>query len=85
MNMLKRLVCGFGCLIILLGLIQAWPARAAALSLSLNSFAIGLSSPVGIVHSGVSGDTRLFVVERAGRIKIVQNDGTVLALSLIHI
>ncbi len=41
--------------------------------LVLESYAIGLSQPVDITHAG---DDRIFVVERAGRIRIVQ-DGDV--------
>jgi glucose/arabinose dehydrogenase len=45
-----------------------------ALELELVQFASGLSQPLSVAHAG---DTRLFVVEKAGRIRIVQPDGTV--------
>jgi glucose/arabinose dehydrogenase len=41
--------------------------------ITLEQFATGFSSPVDIVHAG---DSRLFVVERSGRIKILNSDGT---------
>ncbi|MDC8004987.1 PQQ-dependent sugar dehydrogenase [Aureisphaera galaxeae] len=47
---------------------------AQSINVSLQPFATGLSSPVDIAHAG---DDRLFVVEQGGRIKIVQDDGTV--------
>ncbi|HNV99396.1 MAG TPA: PQQ-dependent sugar dehydrogenase [Chitinophagales bacterium] len=43
--------------------------------IDLQVFATGLNNPVDIAHCG---DDRLFIVERAGRIRIVQADGTVL-------
>jgi uncharacterized repeat protein (TIGR01451 family) len=45
-----------------------------ALELELVQFATGLSQPLSIAHAG---DARLFVVEKAGRIRIVRPDGTV--------
>jgi len=44
------------------------------LELDLVEFASGLSQPLSIAHAG---DERLFVVEKAGRIRIVRPDGTV--------
>jgi glucose/arabinose dehydrogenase len=49
-----------------------------ALTLSLAVVATGLTKPIGVYHDG-AGDTRLFVVEQPGRIKIVRRNGTVLA------
>lgn len=43
-----------------------------AQSISLETFATGLSAPVDIQHAG---DDRLFVVEKAGRIIILDNTG----------
>jgi glucose/arabinose dehydrogenase len=43
------------------------------------SFAKGLNAPTNIIADGVSGDTRLFVTERGGTIRIVNKDGTVSA------
>jgi len=54
----------------------AEPAVPAVLpTLALEPFTIGLTLPVGIVSAG---DTRLFVVEKQGRIRIVQPTGQIL-------
>jgi glucose/arabinose dehydrogenase len=47
---------------------------AHRLELELVPFATGLTQPLSIAHAG---DVRLFVVEKAGRIRIVRSDGTV--------
>ena len=62
------------------------PAAAAsgALNLSLSTFATGLSGPLSIANAD-RGDGRLFIVERAGRIKIVEPDGTVRATPFLDI
>lgn len=52
-----------------LGTLSAQPV------ITLETFADGFSSPVDIAHCG---DDRLFIVERAGTIRIVELDGTVL-------
>lgn len=51
-------------------------------SIDLELFASGFSSPVDITHAG---DDRLFVVERSGKIKIVQPDGNVLPIPFLDI
>lgn len=43
-------------------------------ALTLEPFASGLSTPVDIAHAG---DERIFIVEKAGRIRIVSPDGSV--------
>jgi glucose/arabinose dehydrogenase len=45
-------------------------------TLSLTPFAGGLTSPVGVYNAG-PGDDRLFVIELAGTIRIVQSNGAV--------
>ncbi|MDP5027802.1 MAG: PQQ-dependent sugar dehydrogenase, partial [Flavobacterium sp.] len=45
-----------------------------AQTIALQSFATGLTSPVEITHAG---DSRLFVVEQSGKIKIINANGTV--------
>jgi glucose/arabinose dehydrogenase len=45
-----------------------------AQTVSLQSFATGFSSPVAIVHAG---DSRLFVVQRGGLIRILNANGTI--------
>lgn len=54
------------------------PTRTPSLSgIGLQSFASGLTWPVGVVNSGVPGDRRLFAIERAGRVRIINADGSV--------
>ncbi len=57
-------------------------APQANISLSLQNFASGLSSPVSLANAG---DSRLFVVEQAGIIKIIQSNGTVLGTPFLDI
>ncbi len=91
--MLKRLVIscllGLG-LMFTLGIvfyppIQAIPPQAKLIAtpdVSLIPFATGLDEPTDISHAG---DDRLFVVEQAGRIRIVEADGTVLSTPFLDI
>ena len=51
-------------------------------TLNLQSFGTGFSSPVEITHAG---DSRLFVVEQTGRIKILNTNGTVNATSFLNV
>lgn len=51
-------------------------------TINLQSFASGFSSPVAIVHAG---DTRLFVVEQTGQIKILNANGTINATPFLNI
>jgi glucose/arabinose dehydrogenase len=60
------------------------PTFPPAFEISLSGFATGLSSPVGITNSG-PGDDRLYVIEKAGVIKIVPPDGIPLATSFLDI
>jgi uncharacterized repeat protein (TIGR01451 family) len=80
-------------LLVLLGALvlsraSARPVPAVAtpypLDLSLVTFASGLNGPVGIANAG-PGDDRLFVVERGGRIRILQANGTVLPTPFLDI
>lgn len=50
--------------------------------IGLQSFATGLKNPVEITHAG---DSRLFVVEKEGIIKILNPDGTVEAIPFLSI
>jgi glucose/arabinose dehydrogenase len=61
------------------------PAKAAALNIGLQSFATGLSQPIYVTNSGISGDTRMFVVQRAGAIRIVNADGSLVAGNFLDI
>lgn len=51
-------------------------------TLSLQSFGTGFTSPVEIAHAG---DSRLFVVEQTGRIKILNTNGSVNATPFLNI
>ncbi|MFP5439767.1 MAG: PQQ-dependent sugar dehydrogenase [Bacteroidia bacterium] len=53
-----------------------------AQNITLTSFATGFSRPLEIVHAG---DSRLFVVEQTGRIKILNADGTTNATPFLNI
>src|SRR5438128_96969 len=72
----------------------AWPrppqpikplAPTGALGVSLSDFASGLDQPVAIAFTPILTDTRMFVVERAGVIRIVQSNGTVLPTPFLNI
>jgi glucose/arabinose dehydrogenase len=60
------------------------PISSAALQLDLVDFAGGLNQPLGLTHAG-PGDSRLFVYEQEGRIKIIQPNGQVLATPFLNI
>lgn len=60
------------------------PTVPPTVTLSLTPFASGLNSPVGVYNAG-PGDDRLFVIELAGRIRIVQSSGTVVATPFLDI
>ena len=47
---------------------------------ALRNWATGLSEPVGITNCG---DSRMFVIERAGRIKIISDSMTVAGSPLL--
>jgi glucose/arabinose dehydrogenase len=51
-------------------------------NLSLQSFGTGFTQPVEITHAG---DSRLFVVEQTGRIKILNTNGSVNATPFLNI
>ncbi|NIP26623.1 MAG: hypothetical protein GWN55_16575, partial [Phycisphaerae bacterium] len=62
---------------------EAMPAASnGSLQLSLDTFATGLNEPVGIANAG---DDRLFIIERAGVVKVIQSDGTVLPTPFLDI
>lgn len=56
--------------------------QGTGLSLSLQSFATGLSQPVSLTNAG---DSRLFAVEQEGYIRIIQSNGTVLGTAFLNI
>ncbi len=70
-------------LLLALSLGLALPALAAPPAVTLRPVASGLSQPVELAHAG-DGSGRLFIVEQAGRIKILKN-GAVLATPFLDI
>jgi glucose/arabinose dehydrogenase len=63
--------------------IPAAPADLASLRLELKRVTGGLETPVGVAHAG-DGSGRLFVVEKVGRIRVVQ-DGILLSAPMLDI
>ncbi|HEX6386268.1 MAG TPA: PQQ-dependent sugar dehydrogenase, partial [Anaerolineae bacterium] len=57
-------------------------SSASSPDLNVTVFATGFNQPVDIAHAG---DGRLFVVERAGVIRVVESDGTVLPAPFLDI
>jgi len=55
------------------------------IDLSVEEFTSGLSSPVGIYNSGDVEDDRIFVLERSGRIRIVDGTGSLQSTSFLDI
>jgi len=60
-------------------------APTGALGMSLVDYASGLHEPVAIAFTPIVSDTRLFVVERVGVIRIVQSNGLVLPTPFLDI
>jgi glucose/arabinose dehydrogenase len=60
-------------------------APTGGLGVSLVNFATGLDEPVAIAFAPIVSDTRMFVVERAGVIRIVQSNGAVLPTPFLDI
>lgn len=60
----------------------AVPLAENDLALDLTTFATGFNDPLSIAHAG---DSRLFVVEQSGVIKILLSDGTVLGTPFLDI
>ncbi len=57
-------------------------AGAESISIRLENYAAGLVRPLGIANAG---DLRLFVIEQAGRIRIIHPDGSVQATPFLDI
>lgn len=66
--------------LLVLALLASFIGHSQTIGLEL--FAEGFTSPVEIAHAG---DSRLFVVEQAGRIKILNADGSVTATPFLDI
>jgi glucose/arabinose dehydrogenase len=92
MGVTSRLAIRYGAVIALLAVgllsiltaIGGSPTTPPTITLSLTPFATGLTSPVGVHHAG-AGDDRLFVIELAGTIRIVQSDGTAVTTPFLDI
>src|SRR5436190_21946411 len=60
--------------------------NAYAQVITVSSMTTGLVRPVCITHSGVAGDNRLFVIEKVGRIRIVDRvSGTLNPVNFLNI
>jgi glucose/arabinose dehydrogenase len=54
-------------------------------SVSLETYATGFSAPVDIASTGVPGDLRLFIVEKEGIVRVVDESGATLQAPFIDI
>jgi len=74
-------VVGAGALIVLVAGAyvgwKLWKRLNRPPELAVTLIASGFDQPTDIANSGLPGDARLFVVERPGRIRLVQPDGTI--------
>jgi glucose/arabinose dehydrogenase len=82
-------LAGFGGLLVVFALMTGAQAEAGGVGYPLDEagfelVANGLDEPVDIAFTGLVSDTRMFVVERDGRIKIVEA-GTVLTTPFLNI
>lgn len=59
-------------------------ALAATQTIALYPVATGFKEPVSIVSTGVDGDKRLFIAERGGKVKIIE-DGVVLSTPFLDL
>jgi glucose/arabinose dehydrogenase len=84
----------FAYVVAVLDMAMTWPrspqpvkpmAPTGALGVSLVDFATGLDQPVDIAFTPIAGDTRMFVVERPGQIRIVQANGVLRATPFLDI
>ncbi|MEO8590339.1 MAG: PQQ-dependent sugar dehydrogenase [Flavobacteriales bacterium] len=71
-----------GTITLLASLSILYAKAQSPVQIALEPFATGLSRPVGIANAG---DDRLFVVQEAGRIRIVEADGTLLVNPFLNI
>jgi hypothetical protein len=58
--------------------------RAEAATITLQQFGSNVNSPVGIVHAG-DGSDRLFIVDQAGRIRVMTSAGVLLPTPFLDI
>ncbi|MCC7362649.1 MAG: PQQ-dependent sugar dehydrogenase [Anaerolineales bacterium] len=66
--------------------VLATPARAGPPTpIDWTQYAVGFTQPIDIAFTGVATDTRMFVVQRDGQIKIALSNGSVLTDSFLDI
>lgn len=53
------------------------PAQTASFNLHVTSIASGFKQPTAIAHTQIAEDGRLFITERAGTIRLINENGTV--------
>jgi glucose/arabinose dehydrogenase len=82
----RRLAAAVSTLLVavLLATAAAPPPTSAAITLGLSTIATGIARPVALVNAG-DGTGRLFVVEQAGRVRVISKSGTLLATPFLDI
>ena len=78
------LAAGSG-LVLTLAVLVATASAGPTTPIDWVQYATGFDDPIDIAFTGVTTDTRMFVVERDGRIKIALENGTVLTDSFLDI
>jgi glucose/arabinose dehydrogenase/regulation of enolase protein 1 (concanavalin A-like superfamily) len=74
--------------VLTVGVAGAWllrSSKAAVLDLNLRTVATGYSGVTDIASTTIAGDTRLFIVERTGVIRILYPDGTKVATPFLTV
>ena len=72
---MKRIISLLVLLVLVWGPVEKIPVVRAAGNITIQTiYASGFSNPVQLTHAG-DGTGRMFVVEKVGRIRIIQNDG----------
>lgn len=86
----KQITAALGGFILVAALFTAIFSASAALkagppTISLREIAGGFSQPLGVVMTSLPDDDRLFVLEKGGKIKIIDGNGQVLPTDFIDI
>lgn len=81
------LLCLWLALLLTVATISVAAAQPAApsVAISLTPRATGLNSPVDLAATPQAGDSRLFIVEQSGRIRIMRNSGSLLRRPFLDI